>query len=196
MRRTASNTGRQCRRPPTRCRTHRRTPRTSGMNALAAPLEQRRHRRLREQSTSSPGRRRRNSCAIARSRRACPSPSARRRTACAAAGPRPPPGRRLRRRQQKLAQQQVDAHRVARVGRMAAALESNQPAARLRRQLDPFGMRARAIVVAVDHQHGATHASGRLTRVRLAELGESTSLAKLSCRARRPLRPELICRVE
>ena len=41
-----------------------------------------------------------------------------------------------------LAQQQVDAHRIARVGRVAAALQRDQPAARLARPLGAFGVRA------------------------------------------------------
>ena len=189
MRRSASNTGRRCSpASDSMCAHSRGELGAGGMDALARRLEQRRRRRLREPVDLEPGP---QAAQLARDREVAPRvPEADRRRdeegALRSHG-RPAPGRRRRGRQQELAQQQVDAHRVARVGRVAAALERDQPAARLGRAARRRWRAADAILVAVEHEHGAAHAARECTRLRRRRgAGRRSSLIeqlRRSCRA-------------
>ncbi len=89
-----------------------------------------------------------------------------------------------RRRAGELAQQQVDLDRVPGVRQVAAALQSDQPAAGLLGQCRPTGQRRDAVVVAVDDHHRALDSGrqgGDLARIEPSvERGGEQRLASVS----------------
>ena len=163
------------------------------MDALAARLEHRGRRRLRQPVDLET---RPQTAQLARDREIAPSvPEADRRgdeERAQRPHARPLPAGRRRRRQQELAQQQVDAHRVARVRRMAAALERDQPAPGRRRETGRLDVRANGVLLAVDHEHGAAHATRQIARLGLAQLRRVDGLGKQLARGpARPFEPAL-----
>ena len=99
-----------------------------------------------------------------------------------------PPARRGWRKQ-RLAEQKIDPHRVAQVGRMAAAFHRHEPSTGLRRQLCAIGVMADAVLVAVDDEDGAPHAACELPRLGLVQPRGTDRLDERSRRSSRsPIR--------
>ncbi len=133
-----------------------------GMDALAARLEHRRHRMLREPVDLEIGMQLAQLVGDRRVALRVAEPDRRgdvERALAARLAAHPAP--RGRRRRDEVAQQQVDLHRVARVRQVAGALERDELAAGRLRERDALRVRADRVLVAVDDEHRAADARAR-----------------------------------